>query len=113
MQGGRNSHQWDTALQDALGQFLDKQWHAVGAVDDLIEHSSGNALPPAIWATRALRSRRSRRLRVSIVTCGWPVQSGWNSGRNVTITNTGRLGARSIVRSSNSREVGSIQCASS
>src|SRR5262245_56074205 len=27
-----------TALQDALRQFLDKQWHAVGAIDDLSDH---------------------------------------------------------------------------
>ncbi len=75
--------------------------------------SSGNALPPAICSTRAVRSRRSRRLSASIVTCGWPVQGGWNSGRNVTISSTGRLRTRSTVRSSSSREVGSIQCASS
>ena len=34
-------------------------------------------------------------------------------GRNVTISNTGRVRNRSRVRSSSSREVGSIQCASS
>jgi hypothetical protein len=28
VQGGRNSDQRDTALQDAFGQLLDKQWHA-------------------------------------------------------------------------------------
>ena len=75
--------------------------------------SSGNALPPAICSTKAVRSRRSRRLSASMVTCGWPVQGGWNSGRNVTISSTGRLRTRSTVRSSSSREVGSIQCASS
>jgi len=26
-----------TALQDALGQFLDKQWYAIGAVGDLVD----------------------------------------------------------------------------
>ena len=25
------------------------------------------------------------------MTCGWPVQGGWNSGRKVTINSTGRL----------------------
>jgi hypothetical protein len=39
-----------------------------------------------------------------IVTCGWPVQGGWNSGRNVTISSIGRLRSRSTVRSRSSRE---------
>ncbi len=74
--------------------------------------SSGNALP-AICSTKSVRSRRSSRLSISMLTCGWPAQGGWNSGRNVTISSTGRLGARSTIRSSTSREVGSIQCTSS
>src|SRR5262249_8590391 len=52
--------------------------------------SLGKLFPPAICSTRAVRSRRSRRLSVSIVTCGWPVHDGRNSGRKVTISNTGR-----------------------
>ncbi len=73
------------------------------------------AMPCRRRSARPGRSGRAgpRRLSASIVTCGWPVQGGWNSGRNVTISNTGRLRTRSTVRSSSSREVGSIQCASS
>src|ERR1700730_15474851 len=52
--------------------------------------SLGSALP-AICSTRAVRSRRSRRLSASKVVCGWPVQGGWNGGRKVTISSTGRL----------------------
>ena len=37
MQGGWDSHNRDTALQHAFGQFLNKQWHAVGAVGDLVD----------------------------------------------------------------------------
>jgi hypothetical protein len=33
-----------TALQDALGQFLDKQRHTVGALDDLGDHLIGQCL---------------------------------------------------------------------
>ena len=75
--------------------------------------SAGSALPPAICPTSAVRSCRSRRLSAIMLTCGWPIQGGWNSGRNVTISSTGKLRTRSTVRSSSSREVGSIQCASS
>ena len=32
------------ALQDILGQFLDKQWHAVGAIDDLGDNIIGQCL---------------------------------------------------------------------
>jgi hypothetical protein len=32
------------ALQNALGQFLDEQWHAVGAVDDLGDDLIGQCL---------------------------------------------------------------------
>jgi hypothetical protein len=53
--------------------------------------SSGNALPPAICSTKAVRSCRSSRLSVSMLTWGWPVQGIWNSGRNVTINSTGRM----------------------
>ncbi len=35
MQTRRDPKRSHPALQDALGQFLDKQWHAVGAIDDL------------------------------------------------------------------------------
>jgi hypothetical protein len=33
-----------TALQHALGQFLDEQWHAVSAIDDLVYHLIGQRL---------------------------------------------------------------------
>lgn len=41
MQGGRDSHGRHAALQHAFGQFLDKQWHAIGAIDDLIDDVIG------------------------------------------------------------------------
>ena len=47
------------------------------------------------------------------VTCACPIQGGENSGRNATIISAGRRGARAIMRSSSSRQVGSVQCASS
>jgi hypothetical protein len=46
-------------------------------------------------------------------TRGCPVQGGWNSGRKVMISSTGRLRTCSMVRSSSSCELGSIHCASS
>ena len=39
-----NPHQRDAALQNAFGQFLDKQRHAVGAIDDLIDDLVGQHL---------------------------------------------------------------------
>jgi len=33
-----------TALQHALGQFLDEQWHAVGAIGDLVDDAIGQCL---------------------------------------------------------------------
>ena len=42
-----------------------------------------------------------------------PAQPALNSGRKVMTSKTGRRRTRSTVRSSSSREVGSIQCASS
>jgi len=71
--------------------------------------SSGKVLRPAICSTKTARSFRSRRLSANVLTCSWPVQGGWNSGRKVTISNTGILRMLSIIRSSSSREVGSIQ----
>jgi hypothetical protein len=38
----------ETALQHALGQFLDEQRHAVGALDDLLDHVIGQRLPAGI-----------------------------------------------------------------
>ena len=75
--------------------------------------SSGKALPPAICFAKAVLSCRSKRVSATMLTRGWPFQDGRKSGRNVRITSTGRLTTRSTRRSSNSREVGSIQCASS
>ena len=71
------------------------------------------ALLPAIRSTSAVPSRRPSRFRVSVVTCAWPIQGGWNSGRKVTTSSTGRRRTRSTARSSSSSEVGSIQCTSS
>ena len=50
---------------------------------------------------------------VSVVTCAWPVQGGWNSGRKVISTRTGRRRMRSITRPRSSSVDGSIQCTSS
>jgi hypothetical protein len=44
VQSGRDSYERDAALQDALGQFLDKQWHAIGALDDLGDDIIGQRL---------------------------------------------------------------------
>ena len=68
---------------------------------------------PASRSTSAAPSRSPSRFSANIVTCGWPLQACWNSGRKVTTSSTGSRRTRSTVRSSNSREVGSIQCASS
>jgi class 3 adenylate cyclase len=57
--------------------------------------------------------RCGRRLRVSIVTCGRPIQGGVNSGRKVRIISTRSVGTRSTRRSRDSRVVGSLQCTSS
>ena len=40
-------------------------------------------------------SRRPRRLKGSVVTCGRPTHVGWKSGRNVTTSSTRRLATRS------------------
>ena len=50
---------------------------------------------------------------VSAVTCAWPVQGGWNSGRKVISTRTGSCRTRSTSRPRSSRVEGSIQCTSS
>ena len=43
--------------------------------------ASGSALSLVTPAMMPALSRRPRRLKGSIVTCGWPTQVGWNSGR--------------------------------
>ena len=75
--------------------------------------AGSSAALPASCHTRAAPSRRPSRGRAIIVTCGWPIQGGWNSGRKVAISKIGSRSIRASVRSSNSREVGSIQCTSS
>ena len=64
-------------------------------------------------ATRSAPWRRPSRLMVSVVTCAWPVQGGWNSGRKVISTRTGSCWMRSITRPRSSSVDGSIQCTSS
>ena len=51
--------------------------------------SSGRARLPSICLTSASPSRRCSRLSTSVVTCDWPVQGGWNSGRKVRSSSTG------------------------
>ena len=68
---------------------------------------------PASLCTSASPSRSPSRLSAKLATWARPGQGGWNSGRKVTASSTGRCRTRSTVRSSNSREVGSIQWASS
>ncbi len=75
--------------------------------------SAGNALPPADRSTRVMPSRRPRRASASVVTCASAGQGGVNSGRAVTRSSNGSVGARATVRVNSSSEVGSIQCASS
>ena len=50
---------------------------------------------------------------VRAITYGRPIQAGSNSGRNVTISSTGREQTLSTTRPNVSRLVGSVQCASS
>jgi hypothetical protein len=73
----------------------------------------GPAAFPAKACTSISPSRSPSRLRARLVTWARPPHGGWNSGRKVIASSTGRCRTRSTVRSSNSREVGSIQWASS
>ena len=75
--------------------------------------SAGSALFPARRAIMAAASRSPSRLSVRLVTCDCPTHGALNSGRNVTISSTGRVLIRSTVRPNTSRLVGSTQCASS
>src|SRR5262249_54105087 len=75
--------------------------------------SLGSALPPVTCAIISARCRRGRRLSMSIVTCGRPIQGGVNSGRKVMMTTARSIGTRSMRRSRTSRVVGSLQCTSS
>src|SRR5262244_992430 len=53
---------------------------------------------PAARQDRAYRQPEDSRGSASIVTCGWPAQGGWNSGRNVRSSSTGSFRTRSTVR---------------
>jgi len=70
----------------------------------LRQHPACTSLPPSL---------RPSRFSAIPVTCDWPTQGGWDSGRYVTMSNTGSAAIFSTVRSSSSREGGSIQCRSS
>ena len=118
-QRARRQHRRDPVVATAgfehrLGQLLDEQRHAVGALDDLVDDLAGKAG----IAGEPLDQRRA-------VAPAEPVQ---RQHRHMRLAAPGvlELGAegddqqdrqprmtRSTVRSSNSREVGSIQCASS
>jgi len=75
--------------------------------------SGVSAVLPARLCTSVSPSRSPSRLSAKLVTWERPPQDGWNSGRKVITSSTGRRRTRSRVRSSNSREVGSIQWTSS
>src|SRR5215471_12754107 len=102
-----------TALQDGLGQFFDKQRNTVGAVGDLLDDLIGQRL-----AAGDLRNQNGPVTPVQTVERKHRYLRQTGPGRlvlrrNVTIRSTGRVRRCSTVRSSNSREVGSIQWASS
>ena len=89
---GRSRSRSSAALQHRLGQLLDEQRHAVRALDDL------HPRPPAAAPCRRRPARpaphpvaRLKPAERSIVTCGCPIHGGWNSGRKVTTSSTGRL----------------------
>ena len=73
----------------------------------------GMSLVPETWSIMEPTSRCASRLMVSTVTCGRPIHGGSNSGRKVTISSTRSVAICSTARSSTSRLVGSVQCASS
>jgi hypothetical protein len=100
-------------LQHALGQFLDKQRHAVGAIDDLGEDFIGQCLVagdlldqngPVIPVEAIERHHADLRLAGP---------RHLELGAESHDQQHSRLRTRSTVRSSSSREVGSIQWASS
>ena len=109
----RNPFRDETAFQQVFCQFLDKERDAVGTLDDAIEDFDGQRFAPSTLSINVELSRRPNRLNLNEVTCDSPVQGGSNSGRQVTIINTGNRRTRSVTRSSSSSEVESIQCASS
>jgi hypothetical protein len=55
---------------------------------------------------------RANRIRFATGT-GRPIQGGSKSGRNVTMSSTGKVRSRSTARLKTSRLVGSVQCTSS
>src|SRR5258705_211058 len=75
--------------------------------------SAGSGAAPATWVARRAQVRASSRLSASNVTCRSPVHAGVNFERKLVMMSTLRSGARATVKSISSREVGSIQCASS
>ena len=101
------------ALQDPLGQFLDEQRYAVSPIGDLFNNFIGQWLATGdlryqscpVAPVQAIK-RQHRHLRLTR-------PGRLELGRNVTISSTRRLRTRATARSSSSREVGSIQCASS
>ena len=79
------------ALDHGLGQFLDEQRDAVGAVEDFFGDRFAAALPWATLATIAAHWRGSSRPSVIGVVCMRPAHGDTNSGREVRIMRRGRL----------------------
>ena len=75
--------------------------------------SSGSPLVPRMRRTKHAHSPRSSRWSASKVTWAGPVHADWNSGRKVMSSSSEERGAHFTTRSSSSRDVGSIQWASS
>ena len=70
------------SLDHRLGQFLDKERHPIGALDDLVDNIRRQRPEMAGEPMHERRpSRRPSRFSAITVTCDPPTQGGWNSGR--------------------------------
>ena len=92
-------------LEHGPGQLLGEERHAVGALDDLLDHlrrqrpraGGGRDAPDQRGAVA-----RTEAARRSSATCAWPAQGARNSGRCVTTSSSGSPAARATTRSSSS-----------
>ncbi len=106
---------WSRSLLSSTALVSSSTNSGTPSVRSMICSSSagGSGLPPVTCSTSVMRSRRPRRLSVMLVTCGWPAQGGWKSGRWVMTSRIGKPCMRSTVSVSSSSEVGSLHCTSS